>query len=211
MTVQEVIAKRGIQEVLHFTTNLGLVGVLDSGSLKSRQRLEVDQRLEHIFSPNAAFRKDIDWLDYVSLSVSRVNSRFLDICKNRWHRHRNIWWCVLSFQPIILTHNGVYFTTTNNIYPGVRQTQGPEALDAMFAERVEYWPGKYLRRNAKTSAAFATNEQAEVLYPSEVSSNFLQRIYVSCEEDLDEVHGQLGALGHREIPTTVVPKMFGMS
>ncbi|HBB94796.1 MAG TPA: DUF4433 domain-containing protein [Blastocatellia bacterium] len=211
MTIQEIVAKRGVQEVLHFTTNLGLVGVLDSGSLKSRKRLEVDQRLSHIFSPNAAFRKDKNWLDYVNLSVSQVNSRFFDICKNRWHRHRNIWWCVLSFQPIILTHYGVYFTTTNNSYPGVQQTQGPEGLEAMYAERVEYWPGKYLNRNAKTSAAFTTNEQAEVLYPSEVSSDFLQRIYVSCEEDLDEVHGQLGALGHREMPTTVDPRMFGMS
>ncbi len=211
MTVEEVVLKRGIQEVLHFTTNLGLVGVLDSGSLKSRQRLENDQRLEHIFSPNAAFRKDSDWLDYVNLSISKVNSRFFDICKNRWHRERNIWWCVLSFQPIILSHSRVYFTTTNNSYDCVRQAQGPEALEAMFAEKVEWWEGKYLRRSAKTSAAFPTNEQAEVLYPREVSSDFLQRIYVSCEEDLDEVYGQLGALGHRQIPITVNPAMFGMS
>jgi hypothetical protein len=210
MTIEEIVTRRGITEILHFTTNLGLVGILDSRFLKSRQRLEKDQRLEYIFSPNAAFRKDADWLDYVNLSISRLNSRFFSISKNNWHRQRDIWWCVLSFNPIILTHEGVYFTTTNNIYTAVRQRPGSEGLEAMFADAVVRWAGNSVVRSATTPAPFPTCEQAEVLYPGEVSTDFLQEIYVSCEEDADQVFGQIRALGHPEVQVNIMPKMFGL-
>lgn len=209
MTISEIIERRGIKEVLHFTTNLGLIGILDSRHLKSRQRLNKDERLEHIFSPNAAFRdKDSDWLDYVNLSISRVNNRFFDISRNRWHKGKALWWCVLSFAPIILSHEGVYFTTTNNIYPGVLRGSGPQALEAMFAPRVEWWEGKFVSRPAGLDLALPTYEQAEVLYPGQVSTGSLQAIYVGAEEQLDEVHGLFAGLGHPEIETTIQAKLF---
>jgi hypothetical protein len=212
MTVEDIVRRRGITEILHFTTNLGLVGILDSRFLKSRQRIENDQRLEHIFSPNAAFReKDADWLDYVNLSISRVNSKFFAISKNHWHRDRDLWWCVLSFEPIILTHEGVYFTTTNNIYTGVQRGIGPAALEAMFAKNITRWTGYTVVRDPALPAQFPTCEQAEVLYPREVSSTCLQRVYVSRDEDADEVYGQVEALNHSKFPVTVFPKMFGLS
>lgn len=208
MTIQEIVEQRGISEVLHFTTNLGLVGILDSCFLKSRKRLENDQRLEYIFSANAAFRKDSDWLDYANLSVGRINSKFFGISKDRWHRDRDIWWCVLSFKPIILSHDGVYFTTTNNIYTSVRRSKGPKGLEAMFADRVIRWEGYSVIRDSTTTACYPTCEQAEVLYPGEVSSSYLQKIYVFCDEDADDVHGQVRALGHSEVETIVLPEMF---
>lgn len=212
MTVEDIVLGRGITEILHFTTNLGLVGILDSRFLKSRQRLEHDQRLEHIFSPNAAFReKDAAWLDYVNLSISRVNSRFFAISKDHWHRDRDLWWCVLSFAPIILSQEGVYFTTTNNIYTGVRRDLGPVGLEAMFAKNITRWSGYTVVRDPALPARFPTDEQAEVLYPKEVSSNFLQGVYVACDEDADEVYGQVGALGHSNFSVAVSPKMFGLT
>jgi hypothetical protein len=115
LTVDEIVEARGIMEVLHFTTSVGLVGILDSRAVKPRARLPMDKRLEFIFRPNAAFRKDAEWLDHVSLSLSRINSEFFG--KSRiWHRDLDIWWCILSFRPEILTHRGVVFTTTNNKY-----------------------------------------------------------------------------------------------
>jgi len=211
MTIEEIVMRRGISEVLHFTTNQGLLGVLHSGYLKSKKRLQTDQRLEFIFSANAPFRKDLEWLDYANLSLSRINSRFFDISKNRWHRDRDIWWCVLSFEPIILSHDGVYFTTTNNMYTGVRRSRGPEGLEAMFAEKIVRLRGNTVIRERKTPAAFPTCMQAEVLYPGELSSGFLRKVYVACDEDADEVYGQFAALGHEQIVISVSAEVFQLT
>jgi len=209
MNISEIVERRGIKEVLHFTTNLGLIGILDSRYLKSRQRLNKDERLEHIFSPNAAVRdKDADWLDYVNLSISRVNRRFFDISRNSWHKDKPLWWCVLSFEPIILGHEGVYFATTNNIYPGVLRGSGPQALEGMFGAKIEWWEGKFITRVSGLDLALPTYEQAEVLYPGQVSTDFLRSIYVGSEEHVDEVYGLFAALGHREIETTVQKSLF---
>jgi ssDNA thymidine ADP-ribosyltransferase, DarT len=209
MSISDVVERRGIKEVLHFTTNLGLIGILDSRHLKSRQRLNKDERLEHIFSPNAAVRdKDSAWLDYVNLSISRVNNKFFDISRNRWHKGKPLWWCVLSFRPIILSHNGVYFTTTNNIYTDVARGSGAEALESMFAPKIKQWAGTYVTRPTGMDTAWPTCEQAEVLYPGEVSTSFLQAIYVGGDEQVDEVYGLFAGLGHPEIGTIVQPRLF---
>ena len=136
MTINEILRQRQITEILHFTTNEGLLGILYSRSIKSRQKLPKEKTLAYIYQPNAVFRKDKDWLDYINLSISRINYQFFDISANRWHRDRNIWWCVLSFDPVILSHSGVYFTTTNNVYTGVRRDTGEKGLQALFDSRI---------------------------------------------------------------------------
>lgn len=211
MTIEEIVRQRGITEILHFTTNRGLLGVLHSRFLKSKERLQTDQQLEFIFNANAPFRKDLEWLDYVNLSVSRINSRFFDISKNRWHRDRDIWWCVLSFAPIILSHSGVYFTTTNNMYTGVRRAQGPEGLEGMFAGKIVQWHSSSVVRDPESPAAYPTCMQAEVLYPGELSTSFLRKVYVACDEDSDEVYGQFAALGLDQVTIIVSPEVFRLT
>lgn len=208
MTIEHIIQHRQITEVLHFTTNLGLLGTLYSQSLKSRHRLTQDKQLEYIFSPNAAFRKDAAWLDYVNLSISQINSYFFNVSAGRWHRDRDIWWCVLSFSPKILTHEGVWFTSTNNIYTGVTRGQQAQGLESVFAERVVRWNGNIVCRGATTPACNPTCEQAEVLYPGEVSTNFLRKIYVSTEDDADEICGHFCGVGHPEVDLVVLPSLF---
>jgi hypothetical protein len=51
-----------------------------------------------IYRPNASARKDERWLDYISLSISRINTEFFEH-SSRWHANRNVWWCALSFDP----------------------------------------------------------------------------------------------------------------
>ena len=45
MTINEIISQRNISEILHFTTNEGLLGILYSRSIKSRQRLPKEKML----------------------------------------------------------------------------------------------------------------------------------------------------------------------
>ena len=42
--------------------------------------------------------------------------------------------------------------------------------------------------------AWPTDRQAEVLYPGELSCDYLQRIDVQTEESTDSIYGALGAL-----------------
>lgn len=57
--IRNEIELRGITQVVHFTTMRGAIGILASRAVKSRARLEEDKFLEHVYMPNANFRKDI--------------------------------------------------------------------------------------------------------------------------------------------------------
>ncbi|MFK5892075.1 MAG: DarT ssDNA thymidine ADP-ribosyltransferase family protein [Pseudomonadota bacterium] len=208
MSIDDLIGVRDIPEVLHFTTNKGLLGVLDSKAIKSRQRLKDSQRLEYILKLNTPKVMDLAWIDYVNLSITRINSTLYDISSGRWHNNSDIWWCILSFRPEILTHSDVKFVTTNNIYPAARRGQGEPALDALFADEVLARYSKKMTRSLEMPVSVPTCEQAEVLYPGEFSTEFLQKIYVLTDEDQDDASAQLAATCHPVVDIIVDPKKF---
>lgn len=206
MTIKNYYEQRHITEVLHFTTNKGLLGILDSRSLKSRHRLSDDQRLEYILKLNTPRVMDREWLDYVNLSISRINSTLYDISSGKWHD--DVWWCILSFEPAILTHDDVEFVTTNNIYPAAKRSRGLLGLENLFSDRVY---GRYhtpIDRYDGMPDSFPTCEQAEVLYPGEITTDFLQRIYVATDEEQDDAYGQIAGTGHRHVDVVIEPRKF---
>lgn len=199
-------AERGITDVVHFTTIRGAIGILASGALKSRRRLPEEQYLEHVYRPNALNRsRDSAWLDYVNLSISRINDWMFDTSE-RWHIADGVSWVVLSFRPDVLAHPGVVFTTTNNIYPRCQRAEGVAGFNQLFADLVF---GRYDSQHTRDGKPdhFTTDRQAEVLYPGEIDVEFLQRIDVQAEHALDDVHGVLGGLGHR-VPVRHAPEVF---
>jgi hypothetical protein len=207
MTILDLANERGVSEILHFTTNKGLLGILYTRLLRSRERLAEDQRLEHILKLNSPTRKDTEWLDYVNLSVSRINTWFFS-CSGRRHANHDMWWAVLAFSPEILDYEGVFFATTNNIYTSVRRQQGEGGFQALFAPTITRWVGNVVVRPVSHPPYFTTCEQAEVLYPAEVSTEWLRRIYVRSEDHVDEVHAQIGAVGHRPVEVVVDASKF---
>ena len=52
MNIKEIIAQREITEVLHFTTHLGLTGVLATKALKCKNQLRKEDYLIHILKIN---------------------------------------------------------------------------------------------------------------------------------------------------------------
>lgn len=207
MTIKEIVDRRGIVEVVHFTTHKGLLGSLHSGSVKSRQRLPKEMDLRFIYQPNAIYRKDPAWLDYVNLSISRINSEFFrSSC--RWHRGEDLWWCVMAFDPVLLSDAGVWFTTTNNMYTGVARGQGSVGLDSLFADRIVRWGGNVAERSAELPSNFTTCVQAEMLYPREVSIEHLRSVYVEQGNDYDEVHAQMHMTGLKGVNVVVDPSRF---
>lgn len=192
-TISEAAAERGIKRVLHFTTSNGLVGILDSQQLLSHAQLPKEKRLEHIIQINCPDRsRDIGWHNFVNLSISRVNGSFFSIARNRWHASKDIYWCVLGFDSDIVTHPGVYFTTTNNAYTNtVIRGYGVDGLEALFAPKVRVYTDKWAIRTTQTPPHFTTCPQAEVLYPESVDLKYLRDIYVPSNEILDEVTAQI--------------------
>ena len=115
MTIQDIIESRGIERIVHFTTNLGALGVLATRSLKARARLRDDELLANVAKLNAKDRsRDAKWHDFVNLSITNINTSFFGA--STWeHRDKDYWWCILAFDPVIITHPGVWFATTCRI------------------------------------------------------------------------------------------------
>ncbi len=177
MTVDQVIAARSIRELLHFTTNKGATGILGDGEVLPRSRLPTEKHLVNVYPPNARTRYDVAHLDYVNLSITRINRRFFDFSSN-WHRHEDVWWCVLAFDPVVASHAGVQFAATNNMYSGCQRATGGDGLEALFSEQVHQYESHWAHRPADQPASWPTDRQAEVLYPGPLSIDFLRTIYV---------------------------------
>lgn len=205
LAISEWASARSIAEIVHFTPHNNLIGILASGFLKSTLRAERDEQVEHVFLPNAPSRiRDLPWLDYASLSVSRINSWLFGSSSGKWHRDTS--WVVLSFDPAILTHPGVVFATTNNAYPECRRAEGLPGLERLFGDRVIGYNGRVSGRYGSPSNR-PTDQGAEVLYPGELSLDFLQRIYVQTDEASDDVSGLCAVMG-RAVEIVVRPDMF---
>lgn len=210
-TIAEFVAEQGIKEVVHFTTNNGLLGVLASGELLSRDHLNEDQHLGSVKLLNCEIRRDPSWTDYISMSISTVNNSMLGTSKG-WHDTPAVWWAVLSFDPSILEHEGVVFTTTNNVYePTVKRGTGVAGLKAMFAPTVKwgYFDTSISRRQGHPTDQ-PTHHQAEVLYPGRLPLEFLRAVYVPKPEHMDEIEAWLGAFSSvPRVPVVSRPEVFG--
>lgn len=215
MTIQTTIDERGIQEVLHFTTNRGLVGTLASRALQSRYRLPEDQYLQHILHVNAAVRpeasaffdKSDNWLDYVNLSISEINRRYFEVSE-RWHADGDVWWAIMSFDAVVMTHHNVVFATTNNSYELCLRERGEDGLNALFAPTIGRKRPSWRAFRGNRSPELPTCEQAEVLYPAAISTEFLRRVYVREEEHQDQVTGWLEEFGLQGVEVIWSPQKF---
>lgn len=208
MTIDRFIKTNSIERVVHFTTNIGLIGVLNTQTLKSRDRLNADEYLSHILHNNCETRKDPAWTDYISMSIQSPNKMFLHYA-NRWEHNREFWWCILSFSPEILTHEGVVFCTTNNSYSGaVKRGKGIAGLKALYADEIPERHPYIQRRTSRTPLANPTAEQAEVLYPGELTLEYLENIYLPEAKYEAEVAAYLSGARLSEIPYSTKMSFF---
>ncbi len=177
-SILEFIQSRNIQELLHFTTNKGITGMLSTGSILSRYRLKIEKYIDYIRKYNCVDRsRDVLWHDYVNLSISVTNQRLFRIAKNYWHVNEDGWWCILSIDPEICTHENVIFTTTI------------KGLSQIFDNSIVRWSGNTVQRTKNCSQKIPTCFQAEILYPQKVSLEYLKNIYVPNSEIADKLAG----------------------
>lgn len=211
----EEIKRRGITELLHFTTNRGIVGVLDSGFLLSRHRVRQEDSLRYILHCNATnrpeennfFDKSENWIDYVNLSISEINRRYFEFSQS-WHLNADIWWGILSFDSVAIADDGVYFATTNNAYDRCIRKKGLEGFKDLFAPVIARKSTGWNAHRLTRAERLPTCEQAEVLYPGELPVRYLRRIYVLNEACYDIAIGWLDEFGHTDVDIQINPQKF---
>lgn len=206
MSVAQRAQERDVTEILHYTSHKGVQGSVMKWATLSRQRLEDDEDVAFVFQ-GVWPRRDPEWVDYISLSVSRINGDLYD--KSRKH-YPDWWWAVMSFGLDILDHDGVWFTTTNNVYDDVcERGQGVDGFEALFKDCVAWgYCGSVTERRPSCPEHWPTDPQAEVLYPSELSLDFLQRVYVPGAQHRALVLAWCEAFGRPEIEVEVNPGVF---
>lgn len=205
-TPGEAAAHRDIREILHFTTDKGVMGALKKHALLSRRGVGSDPELEFIFL-KVWPEKVPEWAYHISLSITRINRGLYTKAE------RNLpdrWWAVLSFAPEIVDHEGVYFVTTNNSYDGVcRRAPGVDGLEDLFSQSVPWgYQGSVKRRYQGMADNLTTDIQAEVLYPTAISMDYLQRIYVQNSDHRRLIKAWCSAFDVDEPTVEVKPERF---
>lgn len=185
MSIIQKIEELGISEILHFTRGDNLVGILQRGGILSRTLLESERAefklLEYVGDSAWPDRsRDAAWWGFVNLSIEAVNQTLLNRARNNHPAQK---WFVLSFDPHILTHEDVYFTTTNNAYePHVLRDRGAAGFDLPYSITYKDLKGNTHKRHRELPRSFPSSHQAEVLYPNLLSLNYLRAIYVENQE-----------------------------
>lgn len=184
-TPLEIAQERGVSEIMHFTTDLGLLGIMAVGALLPRKELGEEELLHHILKVNAKRRWDHPWLGHVNLSVSRINLEFFRRSFS-WHSgDLGRWWAILAFEPDVINDEGVYFSTTNNGYPSTLREKGEVGFKKLFASSISGKYGRVTNRTDSMPSHHTTDIQAEVLYPGRLSLEKLKAVYF---EEEDHVH-----------------------
>ena len=212
-SLTDALQRRGITEILHFTTSNGFIGTMATGGLLCHSTLPQEKRLAHILQINSRDRsRDAQWHDYVNLSVSRINGTFFSISSGRWHATKDVYWCILSFDASIVTHPGVLFVTTNNAYALAERAPDLDGFEALFAPKIRQFPDKWIHRSRETPLHHTTCHQAEVLYPKVVDLAHLRRVYFPTDDIADEAAAQLALCApdlSARLELLVKPELFG--
>jgi hypothetical protein len=200
MSVSDCARDRGISEIVHYTSERGVMGTIMKKALLSRQGVEEDDEVDFIFE-GIWERKDPDWVNHISLSVSRVN---LDLFHRSRENFPDYWWAIFSFGPEILDDSDVWFTTTNNVYEPCRRGQGVEGFQSIFEEPIPWGHhGSKKWRSAGMPDAWPTDRAAEVLYPASIGLEHLQKIYVPGKQHRRLVRAWSEIYGAGDLPIEI--------
>jgi hypothetical protein len=206
LTPAEAARARGIEEVLHFTTEKGILGCIRKDALLSRKRVQDDPDLAFIFT-GVWPRRDPEWLDHVSLSLTEINHELYAKAANNLPE---LWWGILSFEVEILDDPGVTFTTTNNVYDEVcERAEGVEGFEAMFKSAVAWgYFGSVKHRPSSKPRDLPTDLQAEVLYPETIPLRHLRAVYVPEAQHRRLVRAWCDVMSHDELYVDIRPDLF---
>ena len=169
--IQEYVAERGINYLVHFTREANLASILENGLLR-----------RDLLIPGAGvvFNDELrlDGTSAICLSISFPNYKLF--CRLR-NSNPDEKWVVIGLHPSVLWMLRCAFCTSNAASSAVtginiEQRMGLGALQAMFVD----WEDK-VRANLGLNASVPTNPQAEVLVLDSIPRNFIVGVAASNE------------------------------
>lgn len=194
------IRKREISKVVHFTSTSGLVGIMLSGKILSREAMRrflennPDSRIGRYFHANDSERWD-KRLDCINTSIERINLDLLSAMKSRGKGIVTEPWCIIELDTICLLKRGVVFTTSNAASTYVRRKgskEGLAGLAALYADSIttgrqgenHITITQVTSREWGAHDNWTTSSQAEALIPDEIPVGYIKRVAFQTHDEM---------------------------
>ena len=169
--IQEIIQKRSIIKLVHFTRLKNLESIYKYGIL-TRDQIEKEE-IQVEFNDN--WRRDT-WLKTSSFSVTNKNSYLFNVFVERYKTQESDWFEIL-IRPSILTERECIFCDHNaassqfDIFrENPKALSGPEVFEAMFKDKVFRTNGYDIRTNLNDD--LTTSNQAEICIYGEIKKEY---------------------------------------
>jgi hypothetical protein len=195
--IQDVLARRGIPALYHFTRNANLSHILEHGLL-SRNEIAARGIDAHV---SDQLRLD-GHLNAISVSIGFPNYRMFYSLRCATNQE----WAVIAFKPELLSMCDCCFYPTNAaasamaaLPPDTRR--GCSALEEMFASPAPCG----VERDAAIGSHLPTDPQAEVMVLEPIDPMFIDGIYFQSDYWLKRAIEQQAALAER---AGVDPRLF---
>ena len=123
VAIAAFIREHEISKVVHFTSTSGLIGILLSGKIMSRETMRhfiednPDSPVGRYFHVNDSERWD-KRLDCINTSIERINVDLFAVMKSRSAGIVMEPWCIIELDTICLLKNKVVFTEPRYYYTG---------------------------------------------------------------------------------------------
>jgi hypothetical protein len=191
--IEQVVRKRGITTLVHFTRVDNLCGIARNG-LIPRSELEANSRNRVEFNDSLRLERRTH---HSCLSITKINYRMFWRYK---YRFPEVEWCILELEPEVLWSQRCLFCRTNAASSGtVAQAESygwtAKGLDQMFHDPVDTPHGRHARcalagglRENQTS-----DPQAEVLVQGRIDPRLIRTVVVPSLVGVEEVNRQLAA------------------
>ena len=200
VAIAAFIRKREISKIVHFTSTSGLIGILLSGKIMSRETMRrfiednPDSPVVRYFHANDLERWD-KRLDCVNTSIERINVDLFAAMKSRSAGVVIEPWCIIELDTICLLKNKVVFTVANAASTYVRRNgsqEGLAGLESLYADLVtsgrqdenHVTITQETRRERGAHYNWTTNSQAEALIPGEIPVVCIKRVVFQSHDEM---------------------------
>ena len=192
--IREVLAKRRIKRLYHFTRIENLQSILTHGILPET---ELSQKKMSHFSNDP--RRYDGKKNCISLSVEYPNSDNL----HKFMKEKiGAKWVVLAVDPEVILYHNCYFAEHNaassSISSFLDHNVSPKAFENMFADEiiVGFSHGKrIINRRVGTPSYWPTSLQAEIMLEGRIAPEYITAIYF--QDELDKSSYKTIARGKR--------------
>ncbi|MHA2879109.1 DarT ssDNA thymidine ADP-ribosyltransferase family protein [Vibrio campbellii] len=189
MTVQEVIERRCLTSLYHFTTIENYMSILERGFIYSRYKVEELSLLNDGFYTadfvDSMDQQRLDGLrDYINLSLSRPNWYLLEKYKKRAELS-HFDWCILEIDLAPMLNEKTLYSVCNAASSTARKygvKTGAAGLEDLFRSEVCTPRNTYTRRGIPVH--FTTDIQAEVLVFEQISIEHIRHAYLPSKPQL---------------------------